>query len=72
MDILTHWIGLESEEESHSYSCNIYAFYLWRKNYSVDDFLRDKDLLHKIIAKCRSGKLYEISDNCSHALRLQI
>jgi len=39
------------------------------KNYSVDDFLKDKDLMHKIIAKCRSGELDANSSNCSHAFR---
>lgn len=39
------------------------------KNYSVDDFLKDKDLMHKIIAKCKSGELNAESTNCSNAIR---
>lgn len=39
------------------------------KNYSVEDFVKDKDLMKSTIAKCRSGELNANSTNCSHAFR---
>lgn len=39
------------------------------KTYSVDDFLKDKNLMNETIKKCRSGELNANSTNCSHAFR---
>lgn len=39
------------------------------KTYSVQDFLKDKNLMNEMIKKCRSGELHAESTNCTNAIR---